>query len=53
MLTVMSGMDPHMISGTWDGFSLIWLVWSKWVSLGCGSVMVRLHDAIEIVTLRR
>jgi hypothetical protein len=22
MLTVMSGMDPHMISGTWD-----WLVW--------------------------
>jgi hypothetical protein len=19
MLTVMSGMDPHMISGTWDG----------------------------------
>jgi hypothetical protein len=22
MLTVMSGMDPHMISGTWDGFGL-------------------------------
>jgi hypothetical protein len=20
MLSVMSGMDPHMISGTWDGF---------------------------------
>jgi hypothetical protein len=20
VLTVMSGMDPHMISGTWDGF---------------------------------
>jgi hypothetical protein len=26
MLTVMSGMDPHMISGTWDGFRLsFWL----------------------------
>jgi hypothetical protein len=25
----------------------------KWVSLGCGSVMVRLRDAIEIVILRR
>jgi hypothetical protein len=23
MLTVMSGMDPHMISGTWVG--LVWL----------------------------
>jgi hypothetical protein len=22
VLTVMSGMDPHMISGTWDGFGL-------------------------------
>jgi hypothetical protein len=26
MLTVMSGMDPHMISETWDGFWLsFWL----------------------------
>jgi hypothetical protein len=26
VLTVMSGMDPHMISGTWDGFWLsFWL----------------------------
>jgi hypothetical protein len=25
MLTVMSGMEPHMISGTWDGFGLVWL----------------------------
>jgi hypothetical protein len=21
----MSGMDPHMISGTWDGFGLVWI----------------------------
>jgi hypothetical protein len=20
----MSGMDPHMISGTWDWFGLVW-----------------------------
>jgi hypothetical protein len=26
VLTVMSGMDPHMISGTWDEFGLVWLV---------------------------
>jgi hypothetical protein len=25
VLTVMSGMDPHMISGTWDWFGLVWL----------------------------
>jgi hypothetical protein len=31
---------------------LVWLVLSKWVSLGCGSVAVRLCDAIEAVTLR-
>jgi hypothetical protein len=47
----MSGMDPHMISGIWDGF---------WLSprLGCVEVglvggwsdTVRLHDAIEVVT---
>jgi hypothetical protein len=50
MLTVMSGMDPHMISGTWDEFwlSLGWVV-SKWVLLGRGSVTVRLRDAIEVV----
>jgi hypothetical protein len=35
VLTVMSGMDPHMISGTWDGFGLVlqsqvWLV--RWLS---------------------
>jgi hypothetical protein len=41
VLTVMSGMDPHMISGTWDGFGLVWLVGLlKWISLGCGSVTV-------------
>jgi hypothetical protein len=49
MLTVMSGMDPHMISRTWDGFGLVWLVLSKWVSLGYGSVTVKLRDAIEFV----
>jgi hypothetical protein len=35
VLTVMSGMDPHMISGTWDVFGLVrqsqvWLV--RWLS---------------------
>jgi hypothetical protein len=30
-------------------FGLVWLVLSKWVSLGYGSVMVRLRDAIEFV----
>jgi hypothetical protein len=35
---------------TWDGFwsSLGWVV-SMWVLLGCGSVTVRLRDAIEVV----
>jgi hypothetical protein len=49
VLTVMSGMDPHMISWnlTWVWF--VWLVLSKWVSLGCGSVTVRLRDVIEFV----
>jgi hypothetical protein len=28
---------------------LVWLVLSKWVLLGCGSVTVRLRDVIEIV----
>jgi hypothetical protein len=47
---VMSGMDPHMISGTWDGFWLsLWLGCVKVGLLGCGSVMVRLRDAIEII----
>jgi hypothetical protein len=50
VLTVMSGMDPHMISGN-PGFGLVGL--SKWILLGCGSVMVRLHDAIEVRILRR
>jgi hypothetical protein len=50
VLMVMSGMDPHMIS-----WNLRWvsLVLSKWVSLGCESVMMRLHDAIEVISLRR
>jgi hypothetical protein len=39
---------------TRDGFllSLGWVV-SKWVLLGCGSVMVRLRDAMEASSLRR
>jgi hypothetical protein len=53
MLMVMSGMDPHMISGNpglgW--FGLVGL--TKWILLGCGSVTVRLRDAIEVRTLRR
>jgi hypothetical protein len=54
VLMVMSGMDRHMVSGTWDGFLLClgWVV-SKWVLLGCGSVTVRLCDAIEATSLRR
>jgi hypothetical protein len=28
---------------------LVWLVLSKWVSLGCGSITVRLRDAIELI----
>jgi hypothetical protein len=54
VLTVMSDMDPHMISGNlgWVFLSLGWVV-SKWVLLGCGSVMVRLCDAIEAISLRR
>jgi hypothetical protein len=31
VLMVMSGMDPHMISGTWDGFGLVGLVQSSMV----------------------
>jgi hypothetical protein len=53
VLTVMSGMDPHMISGN-PGFGWVGLVGlSKWISLGRGSVMVRLRDAIEVRTLNR
>jgi hypothetical protein len=40
MLTVMSGMDPHMISGN-PGFNWVGMVGlSKWILLGCGSVTV-------------
>jgi hypothetical protein len=50
VLTVMSSMDPHKISGTWDGFWLcLWLGCVEVGLLGCGSVMVRLCDAIEII----
>jgi hypothetical protein len=53
VLTVMSGMDPHINSGN-PGFGLVGLVGlSKWILLGCGSVMVRLRDAIKVRTLRR
>jgi hypothetical protein len=36
---VFSRLNPH------------WVV-SKWILLGCGSVMVRFHDAIEATSLR-
>jgi hypothetical protein len=53
MLTVMSGRDPHMICGNPE-FGWVGLVGlSKWILLGCGSVTVRLRDAIEVRTLRR
>jgi hypothetical protein len=54
VLMVMSGMDPHMISGNLGRvlLSFGWVV-SKWVLLGCGSVMVRLRDVIEASSLRR
>jgi hypothetical protein len=50
VLTVMSGMDPHMISENTE-FGLVRL--SKWILLCCGSVTVRLRDVIEVRTLRR
>jgi hypothetical protein len=52
VLTVMSGMDPHMINGNlgWVLLSLGWVV-SKWVLLGCGSITMRLRDAIEAISL--
>jgi hypothetical protein len=52
VLTVMSGMDPHMISGN-TGFGLVWLGCQSGFLLGCGSVTVRLRDAIKVKTLRR
>jgi hypothetical protein len=53
VLTVMSVMDPHIISGN-PGFDWVGLVGLlKWILLGCGLVMVRLRDAIEVRTLRR
>jgi hypothetical protein len=55
VLMVRSSMDPHMISGN-PGFGLVrfgLVGLSKWILLGCGSVTVRLRDAIEVRTLRR
>jgi hypothetical protein len=54
MLTIMSGMDPRMISENLGWVFLLSLGWivSKWILLGCGSVTVRLRDAIEASSLR-
>jgi hypothetical protein len=54
VLMVMSGMDPHMISGNLGWFFLLCLGWdvSKWILLGCGPVTVRLRDPIEASSLR-
>jgi hypothetical protein len=49
VLTVMNGMDPHMISGN-TGFCLVWLGCRSGFLLGCGSVTVRPCDAIEVRT---
>jgi hypothetical protein len=50
VITVMSGMDPHMIR--WN-LRWVWLVGRSGSYLGGGSVTVRLRDAIEVRTLRR
>jgi hypothetical protein len=51
VLTIKSGLDPHMIS--WN-LNLVWLRglfgFVEVGSLGCGSVTMRLYDAIEVVT---
>jgi hypothetical protein len=53
VLTVMSGMDPHMISGNMGWvFVKSRLGCSKWVLLGCRSVTMRLHDAIKASSLK-
>jgi hypothetical protein len=55
VLTVMIGIDPHLISGNIgmsNGHILGWDM-SKWILLGCASVTVRLRDAIEASSLRR
>jgi hypothetical protein len=47
-------MDPHMISGNLRWVFLLshgWVV-TMWILLGCGSVTVRLCDAIEANSLR-
>jgi hypothetical protein len=53
VITVMSGMDPHMISR-----NLGWVFWLslglgcvKVCLLGCWLVMVRLCDVVEVVTI--
>jgi hypothetical protein len=54
VLTVMSGMDPPVISGTWDEFGLVWLVgWFvevDFIRLWVGHGVTR--DAIEVRALR-
>jgi hypothetical protein len=54
VLIVMSGMDPHMISGNLGWVFLLSLCWVvlKWILLGCGSVTVRLRDVIEASPMR-
>jgi hypothetical protein len=54
VLTVISGMDPHVISGNLEWVFLLSLGWVvlKWILLGCGSVTVRLCDAIGAISLR-
>jgi hypothetical protein len=48
----MGGMDPHIISGTWDGFWLSpWLGCVEVGLLGCWSATVRLQDVIEVVII--
>jgi hypothetical protein len=47
VLTVMSGMDPHMISGTCDGFGLVWIGWIGLVWLVESSMVSSLVKSIR------
>jgi hypothetical protein len=54
VLTVMSGMDPHIISGNLGCVLVMVKSWVRLCRSGLldgGSVVVRLYDAIEVTRL--